>query len=380
MPHFLIAPDSFKESLTATEAAEAIARGIQRASPDSIVDLCPMADGGEGTVEALLTATDGERKTTRVHGPLGELTDATWGIFQPKTDNRKSAILEMSSAAGLHLVPLDQRDPTRTTTYGVGELIIAALDAGAKRIILGIGGSATNDGGAGMAQAIGVKFSQANGEPCVCGLAGGGLTSINTIDMQGIDPRIADCEIIIACDVTNPLCGTNGAAHVYAPQKGATLEQVKQLDTALQRLADTYSREQTCSRNLADQPGAGAAGGLGFGLMAFTGAKLARGIELIMDAVNFDHRAKQADLVVTGEGKLDGQSIQGKTCIGIAQRAAGVGTPTIALVGCADDDADLCLQHGLKSYHPICDGTITREQAMQNAARLLEELTTCAMQ
>ncbi len=366
----LIAPDSFKESLSAAEAAEAIARGVRCARPDADCDLCPMADGGEGTVEALAAAVNGELQVTEVHGPLGGKVQAEWALLPQAAGRKPQAALEMATAAGLHLVPPDQRDPTRTTTYGVGELMLAAVDAGAKRIILGIGGSATCDGGAGMAQALGVRFTRADGEPCASRLAGGGLTTIAAIDLEGRDPRIADCQIVVACDVTNPLYGPHGAAAVYGPQKGATPEQVEQLDHALRHLA---SREPL-ARGCADQPGAAAAGGLGFGLMAFAGAKLERGIELVMDAVDFDRRAAAADLVITGEGKLDGQTIHGKTCIGIAQRAAKVGTATLALVGRAGDDAAVCLEHGLRSYHPICDGTISPDAAMRDAARLLEEL------
>ena len=359
----LIAPDSFKETLTADEAAEAIARGLRSAQPDVTVDLCPMADGGEGTVQALVAATGGQLHTTQVSGPLGEPVSAQWGMLD---DDR--AVIEMAAAAGLHLVPVDRRDPTRTTTYGVGELILAALDAGCRRILLGIGGSATTDGGAGMAQAIGVGFQQADAQPCVCGLAGGGLPTVASIDLASRDPRIAEVQFIVACDVTNPLTGPNGAAAVYGPQKGATPRQVEQLDRALAHLAGLLPDVE------ASAAGMGAAGGLGFGLVAFCGATLQRGIEIVLDAVDFDHRAQQADLIITGEGKLDGQSIQGKTCIGVAQRAAGFGKPVIALVGKADDDADACLHHGLAAYHAIVSDQITPQQAMAAAARHLEQL------
>ena len=365
----LIAPDSFKESLTAVQAAEAIARGVRRARPEAHLDLCPMADGGEGTVEALVNATGGKPRTTRVHGPLGEPVVAAWGTL----DDGRTAVIEMVAAAGLHLVPRDWRDPTRTTTYGVGELIVAALDAGCSRILLGIGGSATTDGGAGMAQAIGVRFRDAAGRPCVCGLAGGGLADIAEVDRASRDPRLARTEFIVACDVTNPLTGPRGAAAVYGPQKGATGEQVRRLDDGLAHLAGLLPDVD------ADAPGMGAAGGLGFGLVAFCGATLRRGIEIVLDAVDFDRRAARADLVLTGEGKLDGQSIQGKTCIGVAQRAAKHGRPTIALVGKADDDAGVCLEHGLHAFHAIVNERVTVEQAMAHAASLLEDLAAVAL-
>jgi len=388
--HILIAPDSFKETLSAMEAAEAIARGVQRALPDAAIDRCPMADGGEGTVDALVNATGGKFRTTEVAGPLGETVPAKWGVLgslpspsggglgwggvrstgnastpspQPSSRGKggKTAVIEMAEAAGLHLVPVAKRDPTRTTTFGVGQLIAAALDEGCTHIILGIGGSATTDGGLGMAQALGAA----------CGFApplrGADLQRITQIDTTTLHPRIANTHITVACDVTNPLTGPNGAAHIYGPQKGATPQQVQQLDAGLAHLANLMNIDP-------DQPGFGAAGGLGFGLVAFCGATLERGIELVLDAVDFDRRAAQANLVITGEGKLDGQSIQGKTCIGVAQRAAKAGTPTIALVGKADEDAAACLAHGLRAYHAIVNEQVTIEQAMANAAQFLEDL------
>jgi len=389
----LIAPDSFKETLTANAAAEAIARGLRRVMPDVTVDLCPMADGGEGTVAALVSATGGQMHTTQVTGPLGEPVSAEWGTApspsgggpgwgdvdqqrnvdtpspQPSPQGRggQMAVIEMAAAAGLHLVPTDRRDPTRTTTYGVGELILAALDAGCRKLLLGIGGSATTDGGAGMAQALGVGFT----DSAACGFAqplrGQDLQFITQVDTTMNDPRLRDVRITVACDVTNPLTGPTGAAAIYGPQKGATPQQVVELDRGLAHLAKLMNIDP-------DQPGFGAAGGLGFGLVAFCGAKIQRGIEIVLDAVDFDRRVQQADLVITGEGKLDGQSIQGKTCIGVAQRAARFGKPVIALVGKADDDADLCLNHGLTAYHAIVNDQITPQQAMADAARYLQEL------
>ncbi len=359
----LIAPDSFKETLGAREAAEAIARGWLAARADDALDLCPMADGGEGTVEALVAATGGEIRSTRVVGPLGQPVQAQWGVLGDGT----TAVIEMAAAAGLHRVPTDRRDPTRTTTYGVGELIRAALDTGRTRIILGIGGSATTDGGAGMAQALGVRFASA-ARGIAQPLTGGELHAINHVDRTTADSRLKTATITVACDVTNPLTGPDGAAHVYGPQKGATPGQVEQLDAGLTHLAALLPETDP---TLA---GMGAAGGLGFGLVAFCGAMLERGIELVINAVDFDRRAAAADLVVTGEGRIDAQSIQGKTCIGVAQRAAKYGTPTIALVGSRGDDADVCLARGLREIHTIVGGGVTIEQSLAAAADCLAAL------
>jgi glycerate kinase len=355
----LIAPDSFKETMTATEAAEAMRRGVLRAMPSADVDLCPVADGGEGILEALVTATGGEARSTTTVGPLGEPLKAAWGLL----GDGKTAIVEMAQAAGLALVPPAQRDSMRTTTFGVGELIRAALDACVSRIIVGIGGSATNDAGAGMAQALGVRF-----DDITMPLTGGHLAAIKHIDLSGRDRRLDHTDIVVACDVNNPLFGPEGAAHVYAPQKGATPGSVEALDRGLRHLA-------TLVPNVDPKlPGAGAAGGLGFGLVAFCGAKLVRGIELVLDAVKFDERVARADLVLTGEGRIDGQSIRGKVCIGVAQAAAKHHKPTIALVGSAGPDAHKTLAHGLTAYHPLVDGKVTVEQAMKNGPQYLEEL------
>lgn len=360
----ILAPDSFKESLTAVEAAEAMARGVQAARPDAQVDHCPIADGGDGTVDALVAATGGTRHLTEVSGPLGEPVEAEWGML----GDGNTAVIEMANASGLRLVPTDQRDPTRTTTFGVGELIRAALDTQARRIVIGIGGSATNDGGTGMAQALGVRFTQPDGGDCVCGLAGGGVPGIARIDLSSRDPRIDDAEIIVACDVTNPLTGPEGASAIYGPQKGATPDVIEQLDAGLAHLASLIDHVD------ATVPGTGAAGGLGFGLLAFCGARLERGIEMVLDAVNFNDRLDAADLVLTGEGQMDGTSVHGKACLGVAQRAAAQGVPTIALVGSIGPHAQRTLEAGLAAYFSICRSPMTLEAAMRDAAELLEDL------
>lgn len=376
----LIAPDSFKQSLTAEQAAGAIARGAERAAQREAkqlhIDLCPVADGGEGTVAALVAATGGERRQTRVSGPLGEPVNATWGVLgsampvaaqSPSANPIATACIEIAEAAGLHLVPPGQRDPTRTTTFGVGELISAALDAGCRRIVVGLGGSATTDGGAGMAQALGASFTQSDGRPCVCGLAGGGLRTIHAIDLNWRDPRLVETEMIAACDVTNPLLGPNGSAAVYSPQKGATTKQVEQLDAALAHLARLLGVDP-------QQPGFGAAGGLGFGMSVFCGAKLERGVDMVLDAVGFDARVAEADLIITGEGQLDHQSLSGKACMGVASRAAASGVPTIALVGNAGERANDCIAHGLTAFHTLVDEAGCVERAMAEAEATLEAL------
>lgn len=359
----LIACDKFKGSLSAKCAAEAMAAGVRRAMHDAQVDPCPIADGGEGTVQTMIDAAGGTLHITRVTGPLGKPVDATWATLADNT-----AVIEMASAAGLALVPNDRCDPTRTTTFGVGRLIAAALDHGCRHIIIGIGGSATTDAGIGCAQALGVRFFA--DRACLnAPLTGGDMRRITHIDMSRRDPRLADTRIEVACDVTNPLFGPDGAACMYAPQKGATPEQVRQLDEGLRHIAALLPDADP------SLPGSGAAGGLGFGLVRFCGATLRRGIDIVLDAVHFDARLAQADLVLTGEGRLDGQSLQGKAAIGVAERAAKLHKPVIALVGSLGEHADRCKQFGITEYHALVSGEVTLEQAMRNAGPLLTELT-----
>ena len=366
----ICAPDSFKESLTAAEAARAMARGVKSASPHTVVDTCPIADGGEGTVEALVAATLGRTHTTSVAGPLGQWVDAAWGMLGVKRGDPTTAVIEMAAAAGLALVPMAQRDPTRTSTFGVGMLIRAALDAGARRIIMGIGGSATNDGGCGMAMALDAGFFDATGRPLSNTTPTGGmLGQIGRIDVDQLDPRIADTQITVACDVTNPLTGPNGASYIYGPQKGGTPAQIKSLDKGMSHLADLF-RDQL-DKDVATMPGAGASGGLGAGLVAFLGATLRPGIEIVLDAVDFDARVAGCDLCLTGEGRIDGTSLSGKACLGVAQRAQRQGVDTIALVGSIGPDADRTLDAGLKAYHAIGDG-LTQEESIRRAVELIE--------
>jgi len=362
----IIAPDKFKESLTAPQACEAIAGGLRSAWPDAELDLCPMADGGEGTVESLVAATGGRFCDTRVRGPLEGFVTARWGLLG---GGAESAVIEMSAASGLALVPAERRNPLVTTTFGTGELIRAALDAGVRRVILGIGGSATNDGGVGCAQALGWTFLDDRGRPLPDGAGGGQLFRIARVDGSRVDPRLRRTEILVACDVTNPLCGPQGAAAVYGPQKGATPEMVQALDAGLVHLADVISRD--LSVEVRDLPGAGAAGGLGAGLVAFAGGRLRRGIEIVMEAVRLRERLERADLVVTGEGRLDRQSAMGKVIAGVADAARTAGVPVLALVGSMGEGAEAA-RDLLDACFSIVDRPMSLTEALASARGLLE--------
>jgi len=370
----VVACDSFKEALHAEAVAQAIAQGLRRIKPNATIDLIPMADGGEGTVDALVAATSGDLRQMTVSGPQGEPVTATWGLLG---DGSGTAVLEMASASGLGLVPPDRRNPLNTTTYGTGELIRNALDQGASRILIGIGGSATNDGGCSAAQALGIRFLDASGKPYAIPLTGGLLANVAGIDMSGRDPRIALTPICIACDVDNPLCGTRGAAAIYAPQKGATPEQVDILDHNLSHLADLIERD--LSLQIRDLPGAGAAGGLGAGLVAFFGATLQPGIDLVMNAVHLADRIADADLVITGEGKIDHQSMMGKVIAGVGREAKAAGVPVIALVGSVGQGANDTLAV-LDSFHAINPPDLPVAEALPQTAQNLESTATKILQ
>lgn len=360
----IVAPDSFKGSLTAEEAALCIEEGIHRACPTIEVVKVPMADGGEGTVRALVAATAGELYQTWVKGPLGEMVLAEWGVLG---DGSSTAVIEMASASGLTLVPLHKRDPYHTTTVGTGQLILAALDAGCRRMIIGIGGSATNDGGVGMAQALGAQFYDDVGEAVEAG--GLYLSQIADIDVSGLDPRVNETEFVVACDVDNPLFGENGAAVVYGPQKGATAQMVSVLDLGLQVYSQAIRR--CLSIDVATVPGSGAAGGLGAGLMVFIGAKLEKGITIVCDALRLEEKIAQADLVVTGEGQIDFQSARGKTAWGVAQLARKLGVPVIALAGGIDQSASSLDAAVFSAVFSICSRPMDLELAMAQAGDLL---------
>ena len=361
----VIAPDSYKGSVSAVGVAAALERGVLRVFPQAEVRKIPIADGGEGTVEALVTATGGEMKQARVRGPLGESVEACWGIL----GDGQTAVIEMAAASGLPLVPPDRRDPRITTTYGTGELIRAALDAGLLRIIIGIGGSATNDGGTGMAQALGAKFLAADGAELSPG--GGALARLATIDLSGLDPRLTETEITVACDVDNPLCGQRGASAVFGPQKGATPAMVAELDAALGHFAGCA--QAATGRNVAELAGAGAAGGLGAGLLFFTPAKLRPGVEIVLETVKFVDVVKEAAFVITGEGRTDFQTAYGKAPVGVAKVAKQFSVPVFCISGGLGDGADDVLAQGIDATMSICSRPLSLEECMRDGATLIEE-------
>jgi len=361
----VIAPDSYKGSVSAVGVAAALERGVLRVFPQAEVRKIPIADGGEGTVEALVTATGGEMKQARVRGPLGESVEACWGIL----GDGQTAVIEMAAASGLPLVPPDRRDPRITTTYGTGELIRAALDAGLRRIIIGIGGSATNDGGTGMAQALGAKFLALDGAELLPG--GGALARLATIDLSGLDPRLTETEITVACDVDNPLCGQRGASAVFGPQKGATPAMVAELDAALGHFAGCA--QAATGRNVAELAGAGAAGGLGAGLLFFTPAKLRPGVEIVLEAVKFADVVKDAAFVITGEGRTDFQTAYGKAPVGVAKVAKNYSVPVFCISGGLGDGADDVLAQGIDAAMSICSRPLSLEECMRDGATLIEE-------
>ena len=361
----VIAPDSFKDSLSAQGVADAIALGLVEVWPDAQLVKCPMADGGEGTVESILAACEGQLRRTRVKGPLGTTVDAAWGWLPQSL----TAIIEMAEASGLQLVPPGQRDACISSTFGTGELIRAALDAGAQRVILAIGGSATNDGGAGAMQALGVKLLDAQGQT----LAPGGLAlaQLARIDLSDIDPRLTDVRFDIAADVNNPLCGPHGASAIFGPQKGATPAQVEQLDRALGHFAGLCA--QVLGNDVRDEPGSGAAGGLGFAAKAFLGAQFKAGVEVVAELVGLADAVKGADLVITGEGRFDAQTLRGKTPFGVARIARQHGVPVIVIAGTLGEGYQALYEHGIDAAFALASGPMTLEQACTEAPRLLRE-------
>jgi glycerate kinase len=366
----VVAPNAFKGSLSALEAAEAIRDGILAVMPDAEIVLVPIADGGDGTVEALVAATGGEHRSLRVRGPLGDLVDADFGLI----DRGSTAVIEMASAAGLKLVPAARRDPRITTTYGVGELLQHAFDKGARHFIVGIGGSATNDGGAGMAQALGFHLLDGYGHELPPG--GKALKRLARIHVGGVHAGWKEARVEVACDVTNPLTGPKGASAVYGPQKGASPEMVAELDAALKHFAEVIRRDLDV--DVEHLPGAGAAGGLGAGLVAFTGAELAPGAEMVMRAVKLDDRLAGARLVITGEGRLDSQTARfGKGPAAVGRHARDAGIPVIALGGGLADEAELApLFDGVE---PTVAGPETLDDAIAQARPLLTRAATRAM-
>ncbi|MEF3302872.1 glycerate kinase [Paenibacillus sp. GYB003] len=363
----VVAPDSFKGSLSSVAAAEAIRAGVLRAAPDAGTTIVPMADGGEGTVDAVLAAAGGDRITVTVVGPLGEPVEAAYGLLP----DGRTAVIEMAAASGLPLVPAEARDPLRTTTFGTGQLIRDALGRGATRILIGLGGSATNDGGMGMAQALGVRFLDDGGNEITAHGCGGLLERIASIDASGLDRRLSSASVTVLSDVTNPLCGPSGASAVYGPQKGATPETVERLDRGLKRYAERIAAHN--GQRVDDVPGAGAAGGLGAGLLAFCGAELKPGIGVIMELAGFESSIRGAALVITGEGRTDGQTAFGKVPAGIAAAARQAGVPVVCLSGGLGEGSETLHEIGITALFSIANRPMPLETAMESADALLAE-------
>ncbi|EPD6682905.1 glycerate kinase [Cronobacter sakazakii] len=359
----VIAPDSFKESLSAMDVAKAIEAGFREIYPQANYVCVPMADGGEGTVEAMVAATGGQIITTPVTAPLGNNVDGFFGLL----GDGETAVVEMAAASGLHLVPTAQRDPRITTSYGTGELILAALERGVKAIIIGIGGSATNDGGAGMMQALGARFLDGEGRELAPG--GAALARLERLDLSALDPRLAQVSVTAACDVDNPLCGEKGASAVFGPQKGATPEMVSELDTALRRFGEQL--EAAMGKAIISAPGAGAAGGMGAALLGMLNAELRPGIEIVIESLGLAQAVRDADLVITGEGRLDSQSIHGKTPVGVARVAKQFQRPVVAIAGSLTPDYQIVHEHGIDAAFSVIDRIVTLQEALDDAERNL---------
>lgn len=359
-----VAPDSFKGSLTALEAASCIERGLKRALVNLAVRKIPMADGGEGTVRALVEATGGRLVRCKVQDPLGRAVRAEFGV----TGDGKSAVIEMAAASGMALLKPSERNPMVTTTYGTGQMIKAALDRKVHKIVVGIGGSATNDGGTGMARALGARFLDKAGKALPEG--GGALRSLDSVDVSGLDPRIEKVDIEVACDVDNPLYGPKGAARVYAPQKGASPAMVAKLDRGLRRLASVVRRD--LDLDISEVPGSGAAGGLGAGLMAFTGGVLRPGIDIVIDTVRLKRRLRGCRLIVTGEGRMDGQTAYGKAPAGVARVAKELGLPVIAISGSLGDEVSRVRSVGIDAYFSALEQSVDEMELSRRGPDMLE--------
>jgi glycerate kinase len=360
----VLAPDSFKESMTAKEACEAMERGIKKVNANINCIHVPMADGGEGTMQSLVDATGGEIYSLNVIGPLGNEVKAMYGIL----GDGETGILEMASASGIHLVAAERRNPLVTTTFGTGQLIKACLDHGVKKLLIGIGGSATNDGGAGVIQALGGKLLDKEGKEL--GFGGEELGKLTTIDLTNFDERLKDVEIEVACDVNNPLCGERGASNVFGPQKGATPEMISVLDLNLRHYASVIKEQM--NKDVLGIPGAGAAGGLGAGLMAFLNGKLKKGIDMVIEYSGLEEKVKSADMVWTGEGSIDFQTQYGKTPLGVATIAKNYNKPVVALAGKIGEDIDILYSKGIDSIFGIMKGVTTIEEALEKGQENIE--------
>ena len=363
----VIAPDSFKESLTSMEVATELETGLRRVWPDAVCIKIPMADGGEGTVQSLVDATGGDIVTCSAQAPLGNVITASYGLL----GGGKVAVIEMAEASGLPLVPRDKRNPLLASTYGTGQVIADALQRGVEEVIIGLGGSATNDGGAGMAQALGVRFYTNDGALISDPLGGGGLAAIARIDMTHVNPALKRLKVNVACDVTNPLTGPKGASHVYGPQKGATPAMVEELDRNLRHFADLIRRD--VGRDVEAQPGAGAAGGMGAALIAFTGGTLKRGIELVVEATKLEDHMAGADLALTGEGRVDFQTAFGKTPSGVAAAARKFGVPVVAIGGGLSEDARGVFEHGIDGLAAATVNPMDLETAIRKSRQNLQD-------
>ena len=356
----VVAIDSFKGSLSSMEAGQAIEEGVKCVYQNAEVVVRPLADGGEGTVEALVEGMGGIFVTKEVTGPLEKKVEATYGIIELKDDLSKTAIIEMSAAAGITLVPEESRNPMNTTTFGVGELILDAIERGCRHFIVGIGGSATNDGGVGMLQALGYDFVTREGKPISYG--GNGLRELASIKETNVHPKLKECTFKVACDVTNPLCGENGSSAIFGPQKGATPEMVQELDQLLLH----YAELSKSINSYADRfyPGTGAAGGMGFAFLTYTNATLESGIQIVLTETKLEELIATADVVVTGEGRLDGQTALGKAPIGVAALAKKYQKKVLAFAGAVTPDAKECNQYGIDAFFPILRGVVTLKEAM----------------
>ncbi len=367
-----IAIDSFKGSLSSMEAGQAVAEGIRRVMPSAGIRIRPLADGGEGTTEALTAGLGGELKSLTVTGPLGRPVTASYGLIR----ERKMAVLEMASAAGLTLISQEERNPLEATTYGIGEMIRDAIGEGCRHFLVGIGGSATNDGGTGMLSALGFQFLDSEGQPIPLGAKG--LENLARISTENARPELSQCSFHIACDVTNPLCGENGCSAVYGPQKGADPEMIRQMDQWMERYGDLAARTFPAADK--EAPGAGAAGGLGFAFLTFLNGSLESGVGMVLKEINLKDDIRDADLVITGEGRLDAQTVMGKAPIGVAHLAKEYGKPVIAFSGAVTREAGLCNQHGIDAFFPIMRGVVSLQEALDpgeariNAADTAEQV------
>lgn len=353
----VISIDSFKGSLTSIEAGKAAKEGILRACPSAEVKVCTLADGGEGTVEALVDGMGGEIQFLTVTGPLGNPVEAAYGLIRES----KTAVIEMAAAAGITLLPKQQRNPLHTTTYGVGEIVRDAIKKGCRKFIIGIGGSSTNDGGIGMLQALGFSFRNREGKEAAFGAMG--LKDLASISRESVMEELEECNFRIACDVTNPLCGKNGCSSVFGPQKGATPEMIKEMDAWMKQYAALTKR--VCPEADESYPGTGAAGGLGFAFHVFMNAVLESGIKIVMDETKLEGQIQDADLVITGEGRLDGQTAMGKAPIGVAKLAKKYGKTVVAFAGSVTKEAVACNREGIDAFFPILPGVCTLEEAME---------------